>query len=87
MMVNLLVVEDDINEINDWKKIIKRHNQIANTSGEIEFYLDIAKDKDEALIKINTFNFSVAIIDIRLKEEGKEEFYKNTDGLDVLSEI
>lgn len=87
MMVNLLVVEDDINEINDWKKVIKRHNQIANTSGEIEFYLDIAKDKDEALIKINTFNFSIAIIDIRLKEEGKEEDYNNTDGLDILSEI
>lgn len=89
MMVNLLVVEDRDEHIKEWETVIKRHNAVsmARDDGSIRFHIEIAKNKDEALKKLHTYNFSVAIIDIRLKREGEEEDYNNTDGIDVLKEI
>ncbi|HAS8399903.1 hypothetical protein M2G92_03590 [Vibrio vulnificus] len=87
MMVNLLVVEDDTDEIKDWQKIVSRHNQKAEVEQSIPFHLEIARNIDEARLKIKTYNFSVAIIDVRLKREEDTEDYNNTDGIDVLNEI
>lgn len=87
MRVNLLVVEDDLDEINDWKKIVSRHNLKSEFDQSISFHLEIANNIEEARVKINTYNFSVAIIDVRLKREEDTEGYNNTDGIDVLNEI
>lgn len=89
MMVNLLVVEDKDEHINEWETVLTRHNAVstAQDDGSIRFHMEIAKNKDEALRKLHTYNFSVAIIDIRLKRDGEEENYKNTDGIDVFKEI
>lgn len=88
-MVNLLVVEDHDEHIKDWEIVVNRHNAVsmAKDDGSIRFHIEIAKNKDEALRKLHTYNFSVAIIDIRLKIEGEDEHYNNTDGIDVLKEI
>lgn len=89
MMVNLLVVEDDDVHIKDWETVVNRHNTLSKSKDDdsILFHIEIAKNKEEALKKLHTYNFSVAIIDIRLKREGEEESYNNTDGIDVLKEI
>lgn len=89
MKVNLLVVEDKDEHIKQWGTVITRHNAVsmAEEDGSILFHMEIAKNKDEALRKLHTYNFSVAIIDIRLKREGEEDNYKNTDGIDVFKEI
>lgn len=89
MMVNLLVVEDHDGHIKDWENVVSRHNNVSKAKDDDSFlfHIEIAKNKDEALKKLNTYNFSVAIIDIRLKREGEEEDYNNTDGIDVLKEI
>lgn len=89
MMVNLLVVEDNDDHIKDWETIVERHKavSIAKNDGSIHFHIEIAKNKDEALRKLHTYNFSIAIIDVRLKRKGDVEDYNNTDGIDVLNEI
>ncbi|QUX97871.1 hypothetical protein C0J08_21735 [Marinomonas sp. CT5] len=89
MMINLLVVEDDNDHIKDWEKVVRRHNDVSMTQddGSIQFHIETAKNKEDALRKLHTYNFSVAIIDIRLKREGEEEDYNNTDGIDVLKDI
>lgn len=88
-MVNLLVVEDNDDHIKDWETIVERHKavSIAKNDGSIHFHIEIAKNKDEALRKLHTYNFSIAIIDVRLKRKGDVEDYNNTDGIDVLNEI
>lgn len=89
MMINLLIVEDKDEHIKEWETVLTRHNAVstAKDDGSIRFHMEIAKNKDEALRKLHTYNFSVAIIDIRLKRECEDEDYNNTDGVDVLKEI
>lgn len=87
MRVNLLIVEDDLGEIEDWKKIVSRHNVMQEAEPSLSFHFDIAKNIDEARSKIRIYNFSIAIIDVRLKRKEDADAYNNTDGLDVLNEI
>lgn len=86
--INILIVEDKQSHITEWGAAIFEFNLLAERADKkIELSCEFAKSYGEAKKLLATFNFSVAIIDIRLAEDNGEPNENNTKGNDVLLDI
>ncbi len=87
-LINILIVEDKDTHVDGWKDAISDFNVFAKNNGKnIQFRSDFAKNYREAIECIKSFNFSAAIIDIRLAEDDGTSNENNTSGNDVLLKI
>jgi hypothetical protein len=86
--IDILIVEDKDEEIVKWGEAIQQFNMFSRKQGsEVRFEAQFSKSYKDAKIKLRTFNFSTAIIDIRLKDENDDSNEENTDGNRVLIDI
>ncbi|MCL1115147.1 hypothetical protein L2703_16330 [Shewanella basaltis] len=86
--INILIVEDQQSHIDQWKNAIIEFNLLADRDDKkIEFSCEFAESYGKAKKLLKTFNFSAAIIDIRLAEDDGKPNENNTKGNDVLLDI
>jgi len=86
--INILIVEDKLKEQDEWATAIRLYNVLATNKNEkYIYYAEFASTYENAKTKIGSFNFSLAVIDIRLKKDGEESNDKNTDGNEVVNSI
>ncbi|QZO14771.1 hypothetical protein [Pseudoalteromonas piscicida] len=86
--INVLIVEDQQEHIEQWTLALSDFNINAKKHGKnMEFSYQFATTYAEAKSHLNTYNFSAAIVDIRLAEENGESNENNTKGNDVLLDI
>ena len=83
--INILIVEDKDQTIESWKSAIALSN--AADSGGFKFYAEYSKSINDTLLKLNSFEFDTAVIDLRLEEEGVGSNNENSDGNKVLEQI
>lgn len=81
--IRLLIVEDNIEEQQAWKRQLEQHNAIAADSGGYTLGHTFAITKEEALQKIEHADFDAAIVDLGLATpDGHQE--ANTSGNEVV---
>lgn len=86
--IDVLIVEDKDFHIEEWKEAIEQFNLVAKMEKKhLSISAQFSKSYEDAKIKLRTFNFSTAIIDIRLEEKDDESNENNTEGNDVLLDI
>lgn len=86
--IDILIVEDKQDEIDNWEAAISDFNLDAKRKSlKIMFFAQCSKNYNDAKIKLRNYNFSAAIIDIRLKDENHQDDESNTDGNSVLRDI
>ncbi len=86
--INILIVEDKQSHIAEWRDAIFEFNLLADRADKkTELSCEFAKSYGEAKKLLTTYNFSVAIVDIRLAEDNGEPNENNTKGNDVLLDI
>ncbi|QHE91178.1 hypothetical protein PI93_004605 [Pandoraea fibrosis] len=85
--MRVLIVEDDIDEQNSWKRQFDMHNADTQDTGH-GFFIEaqFASTLTNVRKCIATSNFDAAIVDIRLQLENGNAA-PNTDGNDALKEI
>jgi hypothetical protein len=86
--IDILIVEDKEKQIEEWKEAIVQFNMFSKKNNtDLIFSAQFSKNYKDAKSKLRTFNFSTAIIDIRLEEESGGSNEDNTDGNEVLLDI
>lgn len=87
--INILIVEDQESHIKQWVNALDDFNMDARRQHgtNLEFSCQFAKSYAEAKNCLTSFNFSAAIIDIRLAEDDGQPNEDNTKGNDVLIDI
>lgn len=85
--INLLIVEDKEDQIDSWNTAIVQFNRLAERNDDdiFKFYAEFSKNHDEAKLKLNTYSFETAVVDIRLTED--ELGYEDTSGNEVIKDI
>lgn len=82
---NLLVVEDDANDRDEWIRQIERHNGAVEDTGGPMISLTTASSEAEAYEKISERRFDAAVIDLKL--DGNGENPQDDGGNKVLAKI
>jgi hypothetical protein len=86
--IDILIVEDKETQIEEWKAAILQFNMFSKRNNtDLIFSAQFSKNYKDAKSKLRTFNFSTAIIDIRLEDESGCSNEDNTDGNEVLLDI
>jgi CheY-like chemotaxis protein len=80
-LLKLLVVDDDESQIQLLLDQIKEKNRDLLVD-QIEIVAETCNNKDDAIFKITSMNYNVAIVDLKLSNDNTK-----TDGNDVIKEI
>lgn len=84
--IRLLIVEDNLDEQNSWKRQLEQHNALADETGEYSIGHTFATTKETALILIENADFDAAIVDLGLATpEGHKE--ANSNGNEVVAAL